>query len=162
MTKITRIFLLALLTSLLLACSAKKSTVGGYFELDTDLTIEFIVEADINPDDLDTASPLFLRLYELNATKMMKKADFLDIYEQDKKALGPEMVAVYRLKRFKPGESRSEKFVLKQGVSHVALFAEFNNFQNSKFKLIVPVVQNNVFRNSATIRVTGNQIMLLQ
>jgi type VI secretion system protein VasD len=135
------------------------ATVGGYLDLDTDLKIEFVVDADINPDELGKASPLFIRMYELASDKMMKKADFIEIYERDKEVLGADMVAVHKLKRLKPGESRTEHFVLDKKTNYVALYAEFLEFKDSKYKLIIPVVANNVIRNKAVIRVSGNDLV---
>ncbi len=149
-----------LLAFMVLGCQSSKSTVGGYLNLDTDLKVEFIAESDTNPDDLDTPSPLFVRMYELKTDKSMMKADFLGIYEQDKKILGADLVATHRLKPLKPGEVRTEQFVLKKETRFVGFYAEFSKFRESKFKLIVPVVANNVFRNSATIRVSANQLIL--
>lgn len=150
---------LALLLSLA-ACQSDKSTLGGFFDLDTDVKIQFIVDADINPDEQGTASPLFMRMYELKTQKTMKKADFIDLYEKDKKVLGADMVTKHKLKRFTPGEQRTEKFVLNKDTQYVALYAEFLNFSDSKYKLVFPVVVNNVFRNSYTIRVSGNELLL--
>ncbi len=152
------------LTYLVLAgCASNKSVVGGYLELDTDITIEFLIDADSNPDELNIGSPLFVRMYELKNAKMMNKADFIDLYENDKKTIGADLVGeVHRLKRFKPGENRTEHFVLDQNTQFIALYAEFLNFQNSKFKLVIPVVINNVFRNKAIIRVSGNTMFLSQ
>jgi type VI secretion system protein VasD len=152
-------FFFALISVFLSGCQSSNSVVGGYFELDTDLQIEFIVDADINPDELGKASPLFIRMYELKTSKMMKKADFISIYERDKEVLGSDMLAVHKLKRFKPGESRTEHFVLSKDTHYVALYGEFLEFQESKFKLIIPVVANNVFRNSVVIRVSGNELI---
>ena len=147
---------------MLAACQTINSKVGTYFELDTDLQIDFIVDADINPDESGNASPLFIRMYELTKDKMVSKADFIDLYERDKKALGAELVTKHELKRFKPGESRSEHFVVQKTVNHVALFAEFLDFKDSKFKLIIPVVANNVFQNKVKVQVSGNKLILLK
>ncbi|MCK4709775.1 MAG: type VI secretion system lipoprotein TssJ, partial [Gammaproteobacteria bacterium] len=138
--------------SMLTACQTINSKVGGYLDLDTDLEINFIVEADINPDEAGNPSPLFIRMYQLKKAKMMDKADFIELYERDKETLGADLVTKHELKRFKPGESRTEHFVLEKSVNSVALFAEFLNFKDSKFKLVFPVVANNVFRNNVTIR----------
>ncbi len=148
------------ITSYLTACQSMNGAVGGYFGLDTDLQIDFKVDADINPDEIGKASPLFIRMYELKASKMMKKADFIEIYERDKEVLGADVVAMHKLKRFKPGESRTEYFVLDKNAHFVALYAEFLEFKESKYKLVIPVVANNVFRNSVTIRVAGNELIL--
>lgn len=143
----------------LTACQSMNSTVGGYFGLDTDLQIDFVIDADINPDEQGKASPLFIRMYELKAKKMMSKADFIEIYERDKEVLGADMVAAHKLKHFKPGESRTEHFVLGKDTHYVALYGEFLEFKDAKYKLIIPVVANNVFRNSVVIRVTGNDLI---
>ena len=150
---------IAIFLSLLNACQAVNSSVGGYFDLDTDIQINLLVDADINPDELGKASPLFIRLYELSSNKMMKRADFIEIYERDKEVLGADMVAVHKLKRLKPGEDRTEHIVLDKKTNYVALYAEFLGFKESKFKLIIPVVANNVFRDSVVIRVSGNQLI---
>lgn len=153
---VVALFLLVTLS----ACQTNKSLVGEYFDLDTDLKIEFIVDSDINQDELGIASPLFIRLYELKSEKMMKKADFIDIYEKDKETLGADMIGeVHKLKRFTPGQNRTENFVLEKSTQYVALYAEFFDFKESKFKLIFPVVANNVFRNAIKIRVSGNQLL---
>jgi len=151
--------LIVAISVMLSACQSMNSTVGGYLGLDTDLQIDFLVDADINPDELGRASPLFIRMYQLKTNKMMKKASFIEIFERDKEVLGADMVSVHKLKRFKPGESRTEHFVLDEKTYYVALFAEFLEFKESKFKLIIPVVANNVFRNSVVIRVTGNKLI---
>lgn len=154
--------LAAFVLTILASCQSDKSAIGNFFDLDTDLKIEFLVEADINPDDTGLASPLFIRVYELNADKIIKKADFIDLFERDKEVLGADMVDMHKLKPFKPGESRSELFVLDKRTKFVALYAEFLAFKVSKYKLVIPVVTNNVFKNSATIRVTGNELKIIE
>ena len=160
--KLYQIFSLAFIAiflSVLTACQAVNSSVGGYFDLDTDIQIELLVDADINPDELGIASPLFIRLYELSSNKMMGRADFIEIYERDKEVLGADMIAVHKLKRLKPGENRTEHLVLDKKTNYVALYAEFLEFKESKYKLIIPVVANNVFRDSVVIRVSGNELI---
>ncbi|VAW58421.1 hypothetical protein MNBD_GAMMA08-205 [hydrothermal vent metagenome] len=155
------VFLAFIFTSLS-ACQSMNGAVGGYLGLDTDLQIDFEVDADINPDELGKASPLFIRMYELKAKKMMKKADFIEIYERDKEVLGADMVSVHKLKHFKPGEKRTEHFVLNKDTRYVVLYGEFLEFRDSKYKLIIPVVANNVFRNSVIIRVSGNELIFTE
>lgn len=148
-----------MLTFLLSSCQSMNGAVGGYFGLDTDLQIDFKVDADINPDELGKPSPVFIRMYELKNKKMMGKADFISLYERDKEVLGADMLESHKLRRFTPGETRTEHFVLDKNSNYVALYAEFLEFRQSKFKLIIPVVANNVFRNSVTVRVSGNKLI---
>lgn len=141
------------------ACSSLNSAVGGMFGADTDLTLSFKVESDINPDENKTPSPLFIRMYELKSAKLFKKANFIDIYEQDKDALGADFVAVQKLKRLKPGENRENSFVLDEKTRFVGLYAEFLNYKNAKYKIIIPVVQHDVIGTSININVSSNQII---
>lgn len=160
--RLCKLFYLAfipLVLSMLAGCQSMNSAVGGYFDLDTDLQIDFQVDADINPDESGKASPLFIRMYELSSSKMMKRADFIGIYERDKEVLGSDLVAVHKLKRLIPGEGRTEHFVLDKKTNYVALYAEFLDFKEAKYKLIIPVVANNVFRNSVVIKITGNKLI---
>ena len=159
---ILKISIFISLVGTLTACQSMNAAVGGYFGLDTDLEIVFKVDADINPDELDKASPLFIRMYELKSKKMINKTDFIDMYERDKEALGADMLAVHKLKRLKPGENRTEHFVLDEKTQFVGLYAEFLEFKESKYKLVIPVVANNVVRNTVIVRVSGNKLIFDQ
>jgi len=142
-------FKAAILTMLIVgisACQSMSGTVGVYLDLDTDLQIDFEVDADINPDELGVASPLFIRMYELKSRKMVQKADFLELYERDKEMLGADFISVHNLKHFEPGENRTEHFVLAKNANYVVLYAEFLAFKDSKYKLII-------------IRVSGNTLI---
>lgn len=142
------------------SCTSLNGAVGTYFDMDTDLRVEFAVASDINPDEAGKASPLFVRMYELKTPKLMTEADFIRIYENDKDALGADLVAVHRLRLFKPGEGRTEHYVLDKETRYVAFFAEFVRFRDAEYKAIVPVVANNVIRTSAKAHVTGNTIAI--
>ena len=150
------IFILLMLTT---ACSSLNSAVGGIFGADTDLTINFNVESDINPDENKTPSPLFIRMYELKSPKLFKKANFIDIYEQDKAILGADFVDVQKLRRLKPGEDRENSFVLKKDTKYVALYAEFLEYKNARYKLIIPVVQHDVIGTTINVRISGNKLI---
>lgn len=152
--------LLALVISpLFSSCSSLNSAVGGMFGADTDLTLSFKVESNINPDENRRPSPLFLRMYELKSPKLFRKANFIDIYEQDKEVLGEDFVAVQKLKRIRPGEDRENSFVLDEKTKFVAIYAEFLEYKNAKYKLIIPVVQHDIIGTTVTIKISGNQIL---
>lgn len=142
-----------------ISCSSTSSTVGGWLNLDTDLKISFKVEADINPDENQRPSPLFIRMYELKSAKQFERADFVSLYERDKEILGADILNTQRLKRLTPGENSDNNFVLNKHTQYVGLFAEFLQFRNSGFKIVIPVVRQNILRSSAEIHVSGNSII---
>lgn len=143
---------------LLSSCTAVNGGVGGYLGLDTDLEIVFEVDADINPDENNKPSPLFVRMYELKTPRMFNKSDFIGLYEKDAELLGADLVASHKLKRLKPGEGRSDHFVLNKDTQYVALYAEFLKYKNAKYRLVIPVVQNNIVRTTAVIHISSNKI----
>jgi len=140
------------------ACTSLNTKVGGMLNLNTDLVLGFNADADINPDEKNRPSPLFLRMYELKSTKQFERANFIDLYERDAEVLGADMVAKQTLKRLKPGDERKDHFVLKPETRYVGLFAEFLQYKNAKFKIIIPVAPTNVIASSADIRLAGNTI----
>jgi len=156
-----KIMVLAGLVFLLPACSSINSSVGGFFNMDTDLEIKFKVDADVNPDDDKKPSPLFVRMYQLKSAKMFNRANFIDLYEKDKDVLGADMISKQKLHRIKPGESRTENFVLNKNTRYIGLYAEFLQYKKSSFKLLIPVVPTNVIGTSEEVLIAGNKLIHL-
>jgi len=157
---LTRGLLLVLLSLSLLSCTKVNSGVVGMFNLDTDLKLMLIAGKDINPDEKRSPSPLYIRLYELTSEHAFNKADFMGLYERDEALLGKDMLAKRELNRLVPGESQQEVFVVDPKTRYVALFAEFYEFKNAKYKIIFPVTSKNVVKNTVRIEVTGNSMLL--
>lgn len=147
-----------ILLVVLSACSTMNTKIGGLLNLDTDLDLKFTADANINPDDNNSPSPLYVRMYELKSDKLFKRADFLDIYERDKTVLGSDMIAKHRLKRIVPGEHREKDYVLDKNTHYVGLFAEFQRYKNATFKVIIPVDPTNVVASTSAVHVSGNTI----
>ncbi|MDH5570346.1 MAG: type VI secretion system lipoprotein TssJ [Gammaproteobacteria bacterium] len=157
LNKFKTLYILTLVL-VLSSCAAVNSGVGGYLGLDTDLEVVFSVDADINPDEKNRPSPLFIRMYELKSPKMFNKSDFIGLYERDAELLGADLVASHKLKRLKPGEGRSDHFVLNKDTKYVAFYAEFLKYKNSKYRLVMPVTQNNIVRTTVALHVASNKI----
>ena len=153
-----KLITLVLTVMVISACTSLNTKVGGLFKMDTDLVLTFKADADINPDDKKRPSPLFIRMYELKSTKQFAKANFIDLFERDAEVLGADMVAKQTLKRLKPGDEREDSFVLKPETRYVGLVAEFLQYRDAKFKLIVPVAPTNVFASTADVRISGNNL----
>ena len=115
--------------------------VGKLFDWDTEVVLNFIVEPDINPDDSNgnQPSPLVIRIYELADKEKFEHSQFRDIFFNDKKTLGDDFIKVHTLKAFLPGKSREDGFILKKGTAYVGLFAEFVQYKDAKFSLVIPV-----------------------
>lgn len=140
------------------ACTAMNTKVGGYFNADTDLRLKFIADADINPDDKKRPSPLFIRLYELKSPKLFEKANFIDLFERDTEILGADLVAKQTLKRLRPGDTRVDTLVLKSDTRYVGLVAEFLQYRDAKYKVLIQIAPTNVFASSGDVDVSSNAI----
>jgi type VI secretion system protein VasD len=152
---------LCLIGLITFGCSSK-SRVGGMLNLDTDLTLEFIIDRDVNPNDSERPSPLYLRLYQLSSPTQFEKSEFVDIYEKDKEILKDELIARQDLSPFIPGETRKERFVLKPGTRYIAIYAEFSQYSKSTYKVVFPVTENNVIRNREKISISGKTVKILK
>ncbi|HWV16210.1 MAG TPA: type VI secretion system lipoprotein TssJ [Cellvibrio sp.] len=160
--RVPHILLLAVLIAALAGCSSSKSRVGGVFNLDTDLKLNFIVDDNINPDESKRPSPVFVRLYELKAAETFLKADFIDLYERDKEVLGGDLLNKQMLKPLTPGANRTENLVLKSGATQVGIYLEFSRYRGSTYKATFPVTLNNVVKNEVTIKISGNEVSFVK
>lgn len=160
--KLPRWLFLGVLVAVLSACTTLNTKVGKMLNFDTDLKLTFKVDADINPDDQKTPSPLFIRMYELKSTKQFERASFLELFERDKETLGAGMIAKQRLKRIRPGEDTEVSFVLDSKTQFIGLYAEFSEYKNANFKVVIPVASQNVIASSATIHIAGNALSVLK
>lgn len=161
MTRIVQTILIAGILLTETACTAINSGVGGYFGMDTDLKISFVADADINPDDNKKPSPLYIRLYELKSTKMFNKGDFISIYERDREVIGADLIGVQKLKPLKPGDTRDDFLVLDNNTTYVALYAEFLQYKDSVYRVVIPVTPTNVVSSSARVRISGNTLKII-
>ncbi|HEY5604599.1 MAG TPA: type VI secretion system lipoprotein TssJ [Gammaproteobacteria bacterium] len=115
--------------------------VGKFFNWDTDVEVKFTVEPDTNPDDSNNnqPSPLVIRIYELAGKEKFENARFRDLYFDDKKTLADDFIKVHTLKPLLPGTTRLDKFKLKKGTAYVGLFAEFVQYKDADFRVVIPV-----------------------
>lgn len=157
-----KVIVFSILVLAMSACSSSKSRVGGVFNLDTDLKLTLRVSSDVNPDDNNRPSPVFVRFYQLKSTTAFEKADFIDIYERDKELFGGDIVNKQTLKPLVPGETRTERMVLEPGTRAIAIYAEFSQYAGSTYKVVFPVTENNVIRNAETVQLSGRTITLVK
>ncbi len=144
----------------LAGCTRVNSGVGGMFNFDTNLKVIFDVKDNINPDEKHTPSPVYVRFYELKSDKRFIRAKFLELFERDEALLGDELITKQELKRIAPKEPREEHFVVDNETRYVALFAEFFQYKNSKYKVIFPVTSNNVIENTVRIELNDTNLLL--
>lgn len=142
-------------------CTSVNSKVGSTFGLDSDLRMEILVDENVNPDEQQQPSPVFVRFYELKATNAFESADFIDLYERDEEVLGDTFIAKQELKRLVPSTLVEQDFVLDKETRFVALFAEFYHYENAQAKVFFEVTGSNLIDDSIGVKLSGNRIRLV-
>lgn len=158
----SKVFIITALITLLSACSAANTKVGGLLDLDTDFTLRFIAENNVNPDDSNIPSPVIIRMYELKSTKLFENANFIDLYERDSEVLGKSMITKQSLKALQPSAKHKSEFVLSKEAKYIGLYVEFLQYENAKYKVTIPVAQTNVISSEASVQLSGNRIVILE
>lgn len=154
-----KLTLLVLLAGLVTGgCSGLNRGVNGMFHLDTDLRLIINADDSINPDEKWASSPVYLRLYELKSDSTMHEVEFFELFNQDTLALGDALVARRELTRVLPGEFRQETFILNDNTRHIGIFAEFHHYQNSTYKIVLPITPHNVIEDRIVVHIKNNQI----
>lgn len=151
-------WVLLLCVATLSACSSQESRVGRMLNLNTNFTLTVEATPDINPNSRDESSPVFLRLYELKSDEAFAGADFIDLYERHDATLGKSLVAHRQLPRIAPDEVRDYEMVLDGETRYVGLLAEFYQYENATYKVVIPVTAKNVFRDKVRLRISDNTI----
>ena len=158
---------LLLLSLCLVACQSTfkeyvAQPVGKVLNWDTEVEVQFYVEPDINPDDSNEnrPSPLIVRIYELADKEQFEQAKFRDIYFNDKKMLGDDFIKKHTLKALLPGTNRLDQFELKKGTAYVGFFAEFVQYKDADFRVVIPV--DKYLTTRPEIRLSYHSMSLLE
>ena len=160
--KLAKLIAIAAMAFSLASCTSVNSKVGGFLDLDTDLQLSFVVDKSVNPDDSKVSSPLIIRMYELKSTKAFENANFIDLYERDSEVLGKTMITQQSLKPIQPSEDSTARFVLSKGTKYIGLYAEFLQYEDAKYKVIIPVAETNVVSSTAKVQLFENKMIVLK
>lgn len=142
----------------LLACSWSGSDPASQIQSTASLELTLDAGYELNPDEKGQASPLCLRIYELNASDLFRKADFLDLYDQDSATLQDSLVKVHRVPPQRPGQQTQLAIALDPGTAFIAVLAEFYHYQDADSRSIAPVLQN--ARNIGRLSLDNNRVLL--
>ncbi|HVW54565.1 MAG TPA: type VI secretion system lipoprotein TssJ [Rhizobiaceae bacterium] len=91
-----------------------------------------------NPQPDGSPSPLVLRVYMLSGQTAFANASFRQLWENDAKTLGPTMLGKAEI-TIQPSGVKHVKAPLPQGTVVVAVVAGFRDFQDAKWRAMVPV-----------------------
>ena len=93
--------------------------------------------ADVNPDDSGRPSPVVVRVYQLKTDGAFTKSEFIDLFENDEKVLGSEMISrdEYVLG---PSERRAIDIAVAPEARFVGAVAAYRDIRNAQWRAVVP------------------------
>jgi len=93
--------------------------------------------ADINPDANNRPSPIVVRIYQLKTDAAFTAADFFTLFDDDKKALGPELISRDEFV-LGPSERRTIDVTVASETRFVGAVAAFRDIRNAQWRVLVP------------------------
>lgn len=93
---------------------------------------------DVNPSPSGEASPIAVRVYQLDSTNAFENAEFFPLFNDDKTALNKTLIQRddYILA---PGATKTETLKPKDQATDLGIFGAYQNFQQAKWRAAVSV-----------------------
>jgi type VI secretion system protein VasD len=95
------------------------------------------VSADVNPDSSGRPSPVVVRVYQLRTDAAFRSADFFALFEDDQKALGPELISRDEF-TMAPSERKTMDVTVSGETRFVGAIAAFRDIRNAQWRVLVP------------------------
>jgi type VI secretion system protein VasD len=112
--------------------------------------------ADANPDAGGRPSPVVVRVYQLKADTAFNGADFFQLFDDEQKVLGAELInrAEYVLA---PSEQQKVELSVSPDARFVGAVAAFRDIRNTQWRTVVPVTPDS---EAVTLGVERARIVL--
>jgi type VI secretion system protein VasD len=104
--------------------------------------------ADVNPDANGRPSPVVVRIYQLKADAAFAGAEFFALYDDEQKALGPDLVKRDEF-TLGPGESSPAPVQVSPDARFIGVIAAYRDYRNAQWR----VVTKAPLRNNTTVSV---------
>lgn len=95
------------------------------------------ISADANPDASGRPSPVVVRVYQLRTDAAFRSTDFFALFEDDQKALGPELISRDEF-TMAPSERKTLDVTVSAETRFVAALAAFRDIRNTQWRALVP------------------------
>ncbi|MDQ0314296.1 type VI secretion system lipoprotein TssJ [Amorphus orientalis] len=131
---------------------------GGLFKKSpTTLNITMSANAQLNPNVDDEPSPVVVRIYELKSAQSFNQAEFFQLYDDDTKTLGPDLVAKTEYE-IAPGTTKKIKKTTPDETAYIAVLAGFRDIDSATWRASAAVTKNK--ENIVTVTLTSLAVSL--
>lgn len=94
-------------------------------------------QADVNPDADGRASPVVVRVYQLQQDAKFANADFFALFDDEAQALGADLLARDEV-TLAPGERKEVQVDVKGEAKFVGAIAAYRDIRNSQWRALKP------------------------
>jgi type VI secretion system protein VasD len=121
--------------------------------------IKFVVQADqeVNPDANGQPSPVVVRIYELKSTTAFDQAAFFDLFDNDSKVLGGDLVAKREFE-LKPGDRQEFDRDTPVETRYIGVTAGFRLGDNAQWRATAEIKPEK--NNSIIVKVSAQAISI--
>lgn len=119
--------------------------------------LQFTVQADqgVNPDASGQPSPVVVRIYELKSTTQFNQAQFFDLFDNDSKVLGADLIAKREFE-LKPGDNIEFKRDTPIDTRYIGVIAGFRLGDDAQWRATVEIKPDD--NNRIVVKVTAQAI----
>ncbi|MDQ0509450.1 type VI secretion system lipoprotein TssJ [Ancylobacter amanitiformis] len=105
----------------------------------TPTVITIRADANVNPNQDGTPSPIVIKLYDLRAQTNFMNASFFDLLDNDVTAIGPELLSKQEVEIL-PGTSKDVNHDITGEVKYLGVIAGFRDLNAAQWRASVAVV----------------------
>jgi type VI secretion system protein VasD len=101
------------------------------------INLTFQASATVNPNDADRPSPVVVRVYQLKNDVAFKAASYDKLYEDDKAALGEDLIERHVM-TLRPGAQSTVSVPFSQEIRFVGIVAFLRQYDGKQWKIPIP------------------------
>lgn len=141
----------ALLVAAAVSCTTDKSSKTT--------PIRFLIEADelVNPNENGNPSPVVVRIYELKSTASFTQAQFFELFDDDAKRLGPDLVAEREVE-LSPGDKVDFERDTPIETRNVGVIAGFRSGNDAQWRSTTEIKPNR--DNRISVKLTAQAVSI--
>jgi type VI secretion system protein VasD len=103
-------------------------------------TVVISANTSINPDRENRATPVQVRLFELQNSSNFERIDFYTLFDKDEQALGADVLSKEQL-TLQPGQKIRLYRKAKPEARMLGIFVAFKNLESSTWRVVTPLPQ---------------------
>jgi type VI secretion system protein VasD len=123
----------------------------------TELRFQLVADDQINPNSQNDPSPVVLRIYELKSLAAFQQASFFDLFDDDTKVLGQDLVAKREIE-IKPGDRQAFDRKTPVDTRFVGVIAGFRVIDSAKWRASVEIVPERA--SAVVVKVTAQTVTI--